>query len=241
MTATNGDLAAQVRQAVEAARQAGQPTPGRPTLVKLTGATDHAARKALAKLAAEKRRTDELATHQRRHAGERQADERDPDANRHADAGERKAEAVASPGEPGSAVPPAAHQAANAGEHRSGPVPPGGRFVTWAGFVFGSVMSIAANLLHAWLPAVHEPPSWSPGLAPQVGAAVWPVGLMLAVEALSRVPWPKGMLWGLARFGGAEPWPSAQRSSRTDISAACCWRGSTDRWRPRSDHWCSTA
>jgi hypothetical protein len=26
---------------------------------------------------------------------------------------------------------------------------------------------------------------------------------MLAIEALSRIPWPKGILWGLARFGGA--------------------------------------
>lgn len=64
-------------------------------------------------------------------------------------------------------------------------------------------MSIAANVLHAWLPAGHEPPGWSPGLAPQIGAAVWPIGLMLAVEALSRIRWPGGIGWGLARFGGA--------------------------------------
>jgi hypothetical protein len=63
-------------------------------------------------------------------------------------------------------------------------------------------MSIAANVLHAWLPATHDPAGWSPGLAPQVGATVWPIGLMLAVEALSRVRWPTGVLW-LARFGGA--------------------------------------
>jgi hypothetical protein len=30
--------------------------------------------------------------------------------------------------------------------------PPGARFVAWLGFVFGSVMSVAANVLHAWLP-----------------------------------------------------------------------------------------
>jgi hypothetical protein len=64
-------------------------------------------------------------------------------------------------------------------------------------------MSIAANVLHAWLPAKHEPVGWSPGVAPQIGAAVWPIGLMLAVEALSRIRWPKGIGWGLARFGGA--------------------------------------
>jgi hypothetical protein len=63
-------------------------------------------------------------------------------------------------------------------------------------------MSIAANVLHAWLPATHQPPGWTPGLAPQIGAAVWPIGLMLAVEALSRIHWPTGLAWGLARFGG---------------------------------------
>ncbi|HYQ68799.1 hypothetical protein [Actinophytocola sp.] len=50
-TSTNGQLVDQVREALDAARQAGQPTPGRPTLVRLTGATDHAVRKALAELA----------------------------------------------------------------------------------------------------------------------------------------------------------------------------------------------
>jgi hypothetical protein len=64
-------------------------------------------------------------------------------------------------------------------------------------------MSIAANVLHAWLPAVHEPAGWSPGIPPQVGAAVWPLGLMLAIEVLSRIRWPKGPGWALAHFGGA--------------------------------------
>jgi hypothetical protein len=157
VSTTNGELVAEVRQALETARQDGRPAPGRPTLVRLTGATDHAVRKALAELAAEDR-------------------------------------------QPG-------NQAGEAGDDHTSdqpaPVPPGGRLVAWAGFVFGSVMSIAANVLHAWLPATHEPPGWSPGIAPQVGAAAWPIGLMLAVEALSRIHWPKGVLWGLARFGGA--------------------------------------
>lgn len=150
MTATNGELVTQVRQALDTARQTGQPLPGRPTLIRLTGATDHAVRKVLAELAAE--------SHQA--------------------------------GEPGD-------QCDDAGDdqisNRPAPVPAGGRLVAWAGFVFGSVMSIAANVLHAWLPAADEPPGWSPGVAPQVGAAVWPVGLMLAVEALSLICWPKGM------------------------------------------------
>lgn len=74
--------------------------------------------------------------------------------------------------------------------------------VAWAGFVFGSVMSVAANVLHTWLPADRLPPGWAPGIAAQVGAAVWPIGLLLSVEVLSRVPWRPGWQWGLARFGG---------------------------------------
>lgn len=48
----------------------------------------------------------------------------------------------------------------------------GARFVAWLGFLFGAVMSVAANVLHTWLPAVHEPPGWAPGIAPQIGSAV---------------------------------------------------------------------
>jgi hypothetical protein len=80
---------------------------------------------------------------------------------------------------------------------------PGARFVAWLGFVFGSVMSVAANVLHTWLPAEEHPAGWSPGIAPQVGSAVWPLGLLLSVEVLSRVRWAPGMWWALARYGGA--------------------------------------
>ncbi|WP_053721167.1 DUF2637 domain-containing protein [Saccharothrix sp. NRRL B-16348] len=72
----------------------------------------------------------------------------------------------------------------------------------WTGFVFGSVMSVAANVLHTWLPAEHMPEGWSPSLASQVGSAVWPIALLLSVEVLSRVPWKPGRQWALARFGG---------------------------------------
>jgi hypothetical protein len=80
---------------------------------------------------------------------------------------------------------------------------PGARFVAWLGFVFGSVMSVAANVLHAWLPAAERPAGWSPGIAPQIGSAVWPIGLLLSVEVLSRVRWAPGFWRALARYGGA--------------------------------------
>lgn len=79
----------------------------------------------------------------------------------------------------------------------------GGRLVAWAGFVFGSVMSIAANVLYTWLPAADMQPGWAPSIAAQIGAAVWPVGLLLSVEVLSRVAWQDGWPWKLARYGGA--------------------------------------
>lgn len=152
MTAANGDLVLQVRQALDEALAEGRPAPGRPALVRLTGATDHAVRKALAELAPET-------------------------AN------------------PGATAVQAAPEDDNADNTH-------GRLVAWAGFVFGSIMSIAANVLSTWLPAEHQPAGWSPGLAPQIGAAVWPIGLLLSIEVLSRVRWPGGWHWVLARFGG---------------------------------------
>jgi hypothetical protein len=152
---SNGQLVGQIREAIDAARKSGRPVPGRPTLVRLTGATDHAVRKVLADLAAE----------------------------------------PTSPGDPDETPSPTA-------EPPVPEAPTGGRMVAWTGFVFGSVMSIAANVLHTWLPAAHQPPGWSPALPAQIGAAVWPIGLLLSVEVLSRVRWPRARLWTLARFGG---------------------------------------
>ncbi|MFE3794627.1 helix-turn-helix domain-containing protein [Nocardia tengchongensis] len=78
----------------------------------------------------------------------------------------------------------------------------GGKVVAWAGFIFGSVLSIVMNWLHTWLPAASKPHGWSPGVWPQIGSAVWPVTLLLAVEVLSRVRWKVGLAWSLARYGG---------------------------------------
>ncbi|MGK8559554.1 helix-turn-helix domain-containing protein [Nocardia gipuzkoensis] len=61
---------------------------------------------------------------------------------------------------------------------------------------------MAMNWLHTWLPADHMPEGWSPGVAPQIASAVWPLFLLLSVEALSRVRWRDGLLWALARYGG---------------------------------------
>lgn len=72
------------------------------------------------------------------------------------------------------------------------------RFTAWTGFILGSFVSIAGNWLAAWLPAGGVPPS----VAAQVGAAVWPVALLVSVEVLSRTPWRPGWQWALVRLGG---------------------------------------
>lgn len=78
----------------------------------------------------------------------------------------------------------------------------GARMVAWIGFLFGTLISVAANVLYAWLPTIRGD-TGAPGLAPQIGAAVWPIALVISVEVLSRVPWRPGWAWQLARYGGA--------------------------------------
>lgn len=72
------------------------------------------------------------------------------------------------------------------------PIP--GQGSAWTGFVVGIAASIAANVLHAMEGA------WTyPEL---VGAAFWPTALLISVEVLTRVAWPRGWQWILARFAG---------------------------------------
>lgn len=105
--------------------------------------------------------------------------------------------------EPIASEPPASPaEDTSAGQSVASASPAGGMFVAWAGFVFGSVVSIAANVLAARIPPGDAGTNWSPSLAAQIGAAVWPVALLIAVEVLSRVRWPAGGGWRFARFGG---------------------------------------
>lgn len=78
-----------------------------------------------------------------------------------------------------------------------------GRLVAWVGFVFGSVTSVAANVLAARIPPMHAPAGWTPSLTAEVGAAVWPLALLLSVEVLSRVRMPSDWYWKLAKVGGS--------------------------------------
>ncbi|WP_246170658.1 hypothetical protein [Pseudonocardia hierapolitana] len=121
-----------------------------------------------------------------------------------------------------------------------GAAPMGARFVAWLGFVFGSAMSVAANVLHVWLPADERPAGWTPGIAQQVGSAVWPVGLLLSAEVLSRVRWAPGCGGRWPATAVPEPSPSARQSSPTATCMRSSWPGSTGRSGPRSGHSCWT-
>ncbi|MEU6587016.1 DUF2637 domain-containing protein [Nocardia sp. NPDC046763] len=83
------------------------------------------------------------------------------------------------------------------------PTTPRGRGVARTGFVFGSLTSVATNVLHTFLPTVHMPAGLTLVIAARIGSAVWPLGLLLSVEVLARVSWRRGRGWSIARFGGA--------------------------------------
>lgn len=174
-----------VKHALAEAAANGEPEPGRDALAQQLGVKPHVVRKAKEVLALEATRVAPAGASSPAEDAETPA----PDSVRPG----------ATPPAGGDPDPVPASSSASLA-----PVPQAGaKLVAWVGFAFGSVMSIAANILHTWLPAEHAPPGWAPGLAPQIGAAVWPIGLLLSVEVLSRVSWRQGWLWGLARYGGA--------------------------------------
>jgi hypothetical protein len=67
----------------------------------------------------------------------------------------------------------------------------GARMVAWGAFVLGVVASVAANGAHA-----------RPEVGPRLASAFAPVALLLTVEIMSRVPWPRGRSWALGRWAG---------------------------------------
>ncbi|GGM64203.1 hypothetical protein GCM10012275_38440 [Longimycelium tulufanense] len=223
-TATNGvDLEHRIRQLLEDARRAGRRPPGRPTLRKETGATEHQIRQILDRLentTATARRT--LAPASRQPAtNTTTAPPPEPGTGEPGDppppepaTGPAAADNTGANDPPPSRQPdnPASHEppappspttsTSDPGEHQPTTAPTGGRLVAWTGFIFGSLVSIAANVLAAWLPPPSANADWTPTLAAQIGAAVWPTALLLSVEVLARVRWPRGWAWILARYGG---------------------------------------
>jgi hypothetical protein len=75
--------------------------------------------------------------------------------------------------------------------------------VSWGAFLGATAASVAANVAHARIPPPRAEPDWQPELGAQIAAAFWPLALLAAVEVLTRVPWPRGPFWVLARYAGA--------------------------------------
>lgn len=87
-----------------------------------------------------------------------------------------------------------------------------GRAVSWLAFLFGIAATVAANVAHTFYPTAAQLAAWHaagnagtfrPEVGAVIGAAFWPLALLLAVEVLARVAWPAGGWWRLARHGGA--------------------------------------
>jgi hypothetical protein len=76
------------------------------------------------------------------------------------------------------------------------------RAVAWSAFIGGTLASVAANVAHARITPAGAPADWHPVLGPQIAAAFWPLALLAAIEVITRVPWPAGWVWTLARYAG---------------------------------------
>lgn len=89
-------------------------------------------------------------------------------------------------------------------------VPAGARLVAWTGFLFGAAVSVLANILQAWIPPslpegadpIKWAAAWAPSIAEQAYGAAFPLILLLSVEGVARIPWPRGKGWVAVRVIG---------------------------------------
>jgi hypothetical protein len=58
----------------------------------------------------------------------------------------------------------------------------------WAytGAIVGAGVSVAANVLHSYVPPVGVAPGWHPATGAVVGAVFWPLALLVAIEIFAR-------------------------------------------------------
>lgn len=85
-----------------------------------------------------------------------------------------------------------------------------GRVWATVAFVLGIGVSVAGNVAHASYPsrealtaARAAGEQWQAPAGARLMAAFFPVALLLTVEILARVPWPRTLGWSAARYGGA--------------------------------------
>lgn len=78
-----------------------------------------------------------------------------------------------------------------------------GYWFALVGFGLGSLESVAFNVLAAFIgPAGYSFELWQSLLPALLGAAVWPVALLVSVEVLARVEWEAHWGWWVVRVGG---------------------------------------
>ena len=85
------------------------------------------------------------------------------------------------------------------------PTIPAARLWPYIGTVLGAVVSIGANVLHSYVPPDQAAADWAPQVGAIVGSIFWPLGLLVALEILTRVEWPDERLWTAVRWGGLVP------------------------------------
>lgn len=80
-----------------------------------------------------------------------------------------------------------------------------GRVWAYIGLVLGGAVSIAANVLHSFVPPAGQPAGWTPDPFAVAFAVFWPVALFVAIEILARTDWGTAWRWVLLRFAGLGP------------------------------------
>ncbi len=80
-----------------------------------------------------------------------------------------------------------------------------GRGWAYIGAILGGSVSIAANIAHSYIPPTRAAAHWAPEPGSVIGSVFWPIALFVAVEILTRIPWPTGRGWTFLRFGGLLP------------------------------------
>ena len=73
--------------------------------------------------------------------------------------------------------------------------PTAGRLWARAGFWFGIFTSISGNVAHSYI-------NPNPHLGAVLSSAFWPLALLISLEVIARVSWPRGRWWAATRYGG---------------------------------------
>jgi hypothetical protein len=71
-----------------------------------------------------------------------------------------------------------------------------GRGWATAGFILGIGGSVSGNVAHVFV-VNPRPPAGA-----VIGAAMWPVALLVSLEVIARVQWPSGRIYWFTRYAG---------------------------------------